>query len=285
MVIWNIRMSNTDIEKALLACFDQLDQALHKLSNRLPQEMTATWQPEGAINNHIQSALTDYWYYDNRDGRITTPYLAVAQVNHATLDAIHNINTLKRTFSRLCSGIRQSTPTVLPILKSTMSQRNQALHHALEPNQLARLHIKQLTRTIPTLSEVPEKIAFNWYTSGRSITHITKQEAWRRLCDMNQESTHIQIQLQDLARLPDNEPLAVVQVLAPIMRINVRFANRDRKAQNIALPLFIPNNASMPEIVPPPESKPEARTRKRRSDNVLEDQPFLKSLRVYRYRT
>jgi hypothetical protein len=285
MANWNIRMGTTDIEKALLACFDQLDQALHKLSNRLPQEMTAHWQPEGVIGNHIQTALTDYWYDDNRDGRITTPYLAVVQVDPSVLSTIDNINTLKRTFSKLCSGIGKSAPSVLPVLKSTLAHRHQTLHHSLQPNQLSRLHIKQLTRTIPTLPEVPEKVAFNWYTSGRSITHITKQDAWRRLCGMNQESKHIQIQLQDLARLPDNEPLAVVQVLAPIMRINVRFANRDRKAQNIALPLFIPNNAPMPEIVPPPESKPETRTRKRRSDNVLEDHPFLKSLRVYRYRT
>lgn len=278
-------MGSTDIESALLACFVQLDRALHDLSNRLIHDMAATWQPEGVIGNHIQTALTDYWYDDNRDGRVTTPYLAVAQVESAVLSDIDNVNVLKRTFAQLCRNIGQTAPSLLPVLKSTLAKRNQAIHHSLHPNQLARLHIKQLTRSIPTLSEVPEKIAFNWYTSGRSIVQITKQEAWRRLCGMNQESKHIQIQLQDLVQLPDNEPLAVVQSLAPIMRINIRFQNRDRKAQNIAMPLFIPKNAPFPKIVPPPEAKPSERTRKRRSDNVLEDTPFLRSLRVYRYRT
>ncbi len=55
---------------------------------------------------------------------------------------------------------------------------------------------------------------------------------------------------------------------------------------NVALPLFIPApDGRLPDHNLPPLQPPEARTRARRRDERLEDEPFLPSLRVYRYRS
>ena len=74
------------------------------------------------------------------------------------------------------------------------------------------------------------------------------------------------------------------------MRANLFFKEpladgRGRRAMNLALPLFIPaSDGRLPEHNQPLPRPPQGRTRARRSDERLEDDVFLPSLRVYRYR-
>ncbi len=277
-------MDTENVRSAINRCFDQLAVAIDDLVVQLPKHTSAVWFPEDAPDTLLSTAFTDYWYRDNRDGRITNTYFAVVQASQAYRQKVQNVNRLKSQFRTLCAQLRLHEPAALRQIQTTAAQRHPTLGSALEHHHLARLHIKQLTRLIPVLSDVPQKLAYHWYGSGRSIKRITKKQAWIRLQAMDQGRPHIEIQLQALSTLPDAEPLAIVQELAPIMRLNVTYENGRRQAQNIAMPLFIPEGAVMPVIVPPQGEKPTARTRRRRSDNVLEDQAFLPSLRVYRYR-
>lgn len=104
------------------------------------------------------------------------------------------------------------------------------------------------------------------------------------------EAPHIQVQLRKLAGLPSLEPLVKVQKQAPLMRANLFFREaledgRMRRAINVALPVFIPSsNGRLPDYNKVAPFPPEKRTWAKRSDERLEEEPFLPSLHIYRYR-
>lgn len=134
------------------------------------------------------------------------------------------------------------------------------------------------------------RVRLAWYSSGRSIKRVTAAEAEQMLLKYDVDAPHIQIQLQKLAGIPSREPLAKVQKQSPLIRANLFFKDplydgRLRRAMNVALPVFIPSDdGQLPNynrIAPFP---PKGRTRAKRSDERLEEDPFLASLNVYRYR-
>jgi hypothetical protein len=166
-----------------------------------------------------------------------------------------------------------------------LAKRYAMLNERLAREGLNRLHLKQVYRHIPLVVNRPEKVGFSWYTSGRSIKKITKKEAYDLLCRLNTDATHIKIQLERLATLKDSEPLARVQNQAPVLRANLVYTDKKRKSMNVSLPLMFPSEGKreLPEFNVPMSTPPTSRSRLVRSDNKLEDEPFLPSIRVHRY--
>ena len=84
--------------------------------------------------------------------------------------------------------------------------------------------------------------------------------------------------------------MAQVQTQAPLMRANLFFVEpladgHTRRALNIAMPLIVPaNEGRLPHLKAPAETPPTTRTRAKRRDEKLEDDVYLPSLRIYRYR-
>lgn len=112
---------------------------------------------------------------------------------------------------------------------------------------------------------------------------------------LDTEAEHVRLQLRLLAGLPPDEILTRIQPQAPLMRANLFYrepvlrddgeAPRTRRALNVSLPLFLPHDdLRLPSLNQPPSTPPTERTRARRGDVRIEDEPFLKSLRVHRYR-
>jgi len=266
--------------------FDQLVSEIEQVKISIKQSKHQYWSnlPEFEVDD-VLNALSDYWYLDGRDGRITNAYYAAVSVDDVYLYQLNKINALKLALKKEFSQIRKDSDTQLEAIKHQLTSRNPLLARKMESEGLARLHIKQLTRMIPVLEKTPELLSFNWYQSGRSIQKVTKQQVLKLLLKLDHASTPFQIQYQILASIDDNEPLAIVQQQAPLMRLNLKYANGTRKAQNVALPIFFSNNETFPNITPPPTEHPPTRVRKRRSDNKLEDVALLPALRVFRYQS
>lgn len=279
-----IQDNGINIIMTLLIQFDQLVSALEHLSFSLKKEQPKCWTAtEKSSLPYICNSLTDYWYQDGRDGRVTNSYYAAAMGSEDQIRQIDQINRLKLSLKKQFSEIRNKGNAQLEETKALLATRHPVLARELATQGLARLHIKQLTRTIPVLTKIPDKLAFNWYQSGRSIRKTTKKEVLERLLKMNHGQANFRIQHQALAQIPDSSPLAIVQELAVIMRLNVTYSDGDRSAQNIAMPVFFPVSGQFPSIKFPAATPPENRIRRRRSDNQIEDTAFLPGLRVYKY--
>ncbi|CAM3863388.1 DNA replication terminus site-binding protein [Vreelandella rituensis] len=276
------------IEKA----FDQIVTATHQLINQYSNDQTHAWalhspRPDAAW---LETALLDYWYEEGQDGRSTRPYIGMIAAGPDLLEAVAAVNAAKSVFSQVLAEIKREEKALIPELKGSLPARHPALASNLSGAGLARLNLKQCWRHIPVADAPVERVHLSWYTSGRSIKRLTVAAVEQKLMSMNTDSQHVEILMKTLASVPSREPLAQVQTLAPTMRANLFFIDplrdgRDRRAMNVPLPLFIPSiDGRLPLHNQPTPFPPESRTRKVRSDEKLEEEPFLPSLRIYRYR-
>ncbi len=273
--------------------FDQLVEVTNHLQEQLKKQQPECWMlgtdNPAASHHKLISCLSDFWYLDGQDGRVTRSYPGLVACNEDLWNQLGAVNSAKVAFSHAIDLIKRELPEELTNLRHELTLRHQGLHAHLREQGLARLHLKQTWRQLPGCEEPLKQIRMSWYSSGRSIRRLSLKEAEYRLLQMNPEAPHIKIQLQKLAGLQANEPLAQVQQQAPLMRANLFFeqprpGQPERKAINLALPLFVLNDqGKLPAFNQPSPQPPEARKRARRSDNQLEDTPFLPSIRVYRY--
>ncbi|MGM8930766.1 DNA replication terminus site-binding protein [Salinicola halophyticus] len=272
--------------------FDRLIDAVEHLATTYAERPTPAWAlGESRVDAPwLRRALTDFWYQDGQDGRETRNYIGVIAAGPALMEAVVAVNLGKARFGVTLKQIRQSAPRLIPEIKAVLPFRHPVLHDHLRGQGLARLHLKQCWRQLPVADAPLSRVRLAWYTSGRSIKRLSVAEAEAKLKQMDTSAVHIQIQLRKLGDIPDSEPLAQIQQQAPVMRANLFFREaledgRMRRAMNLPLPLFIPDPAlKLPHLNDPPVKPPTTRTRAKRSDQRLEDDVFLKSLRVYRYR-
>lgn len=276
----------------LEASFDHLiehTETLLEIYASAPREAWALDTPR-PDSDWLRRALLDFWYQDGQDGRATRSYVGLIAADEALLAAVANANAAKNDFAAILARIRQQAASLIPEIKAVLPFRHPALHDHLRGQGLARLHLKQCWRHLPVADAPLSRVRLAWYTSGRSIKRLTARDAERKLLALDSEAAHVRIQLKRLAGIPDGEPLAQVQRQAPVMRANLFFCEpladgRSRRAMNLPLPLFIPAaDGRLPDHNQPLPRPPAGRTRARRSDERLEDDAFLPSLRVYRYR-
>lgn len=281
----------------LEAVFGALIEGTAEVAEAYARSPGACWifgEPEPVEHDRaeawLRGALQDVWYQDGQDGRATRAHIGLVAASESVMEAVAAANTAKAEFAALTAKIRDQVPALIPEAKAVLPFRHPALHDHLRGEGLARVHLKQCWRAIPA-SEAPlARVRLAWYSSGRSIKKLTVREAEQKLLALDSDAPHIRIQLRKLAGLPSGEPLAQVQRQAPLMRANLFYREplddgRTRRAMNVALPLFIPApDGRLPDHNLPPLQPPEARTRARRRDERLEDEAFLPSLRVYRYR-
>lgn len=273
--------------------FDHIIEGVEHLVDTWSAARLPAWafSAQCADVDWLRQALLDVWYQDGQDGRTTSSHVGIVAADENTLEAVNGLNDAKTRFAHTAAQIRQQAPGLIPEIKAVLPFRHPQLHTHLMGTGLARLHLKQCWRSVP-LAEAPlSRVRLAWYSSGRSITRLTVADAEKRLLALDHEAPHIRIQLQRLAGIPSSEPLAQVQRQAPLMRANLFYrealANgRSRRAMNVSMPLFVPcPDQRLPDHNMPSPQPPGERQRARRRDERLEDEAFLPSIRVFRYRS
>lgn len=272
--------------------FDHLLDTIEAAASLYEQQTPSTWVFDQPTPDRywLREALFDMWHQQDQDGRETRNYIAIVAANEELLEAINNVNQAKVKLSERLQHIKQALPESFSDAKSRLPQRHPQVDEALRRNGLARLHLKQSWRQLPIAQAPVSRVRFAWYSSGRSIKRMSVQEAEKRLLQLDTDAPHIRIQLRKLADIPSSEMLAQVQTQAPLMRANLFFTEpladgHTRRALNAAMPIFVPDNGQrLPHIKAPLLHPPTTRTRARRRDEKLEQDAFLPSLRIYRYR-
>ena len=272
--------------------FDYLLATIDTAASLYEQQSPATWVFHQTTPSHhwLREALFDMWHEQDQDGRETRNYIAIVAANDELLAAIGAINQAKKVFSELLQRTKEAHPQSLSDAKNHLPKRHPHVDAVLQRNGLARLHLKQSWRQLPIAQAPISRVRFAWYSSGRSIKRLTVQEAEHKLLQLDNDASHIRIQLRQLAGIPSGEILAQVQTQAPLMRANLFFTEpladgHSRRALNAAMPIFVPdNNQRLPHINLPALQPPTTRTRARRRDEKIEQEMFLPSIRVYRYR-
>jgi hypothetical protein len=171
-----------------------------------------------------------------------------------------------------------------------LHRRWESVAMAMRRMGAARLNLKQAYRHIPVLDRRPIKIGFTWSKHGRVIQR-TSVAAARRLLEQRVETSQTRLELQRLAEIREIEVLARVRSVCPHLRANLVFSTENgspavcRRLMQAPLPILVPlrSGERLPEFVavsPDPPTTP----RLRRADIRIEDEPFLPSVRIHRYR-
>jgi hypothetical protein len=270
----------------LLVSFNNLLAANQQLSLQIQASDIKGWVcgDQKNISDALITAYSDYWYYQDSDGRKTKNYHGLFLANTAIIKTAEEVNIAKTIFRQAAQELQKQDRQ---LWLSSYGNLNDQRRRVLKSANIARLNLKQAYRLIPIIDATPEKIGFSWYTQGKSITRISKQKAYERLCKYG-DNSHIEIQKKKLASLNDYEELAIVQKQAPLVRANIVSRQQgkvSRRAMNSSLPFMLASidNNILPEFNKINTDPPLTNTRLRRSDNKISDEVFLPSIRAYRY--
>lgn len=230
------------------------------------------------------------WYEDSQDGRETLTCPGIVGASPNTLIAARACNIAKDNFKRAVLTLKSFSQHEIKGILIDLHQRWETVALAMRRMGAARLNLKQAYRHIPLLERRPLKIGFTWSKQGRVIQR-TSVAAARRLLEQRVETPQIRHDLQRLAELGSTEQLARVRSVCPHLRANIVFAEMNnsgvsRRLMQAPLPILVPLCAGeqLPEFVTVTPD-PSANLRLRRADVRIEDEPFLPSVRIHRYRS
>lgn len=229
------------------------------------------------------------WYEDSQDGRETLTCPGIVGAGADTLLAARACNAAKEEFKTAVLALKTLDRIETKGVMADLHRRWEGVAVAMRRMGAARLNLKQAYRHIPLLERRPLKIGFTWSKQGRVIQRTSVATA-RRLLEQRVETPQIRLELQRLAEIDEQEMLARIRSVCPHLRANIVFAESDtteapRRLMQAPLPILVPLQPGEPlpdfvAVLPYPSTSP----RLRRADVRIEDEPFLPSIRVHRYR-
>ena len=281
----------------LLECFERLLMELDTFCMAVRRDALPVWvsRTDAELQDSLDMRLKAIqlyralWYEGSGDGRETLTCPGIVGASAETLVAAQACNTAKDAFKSAVLALKQLGRVEEKAAIAHLHRRQELIASAMRQMGATRLNLKQAYRHIPLLMERPLKIGFTWSRQGRVIQRIKPAEA-RRLLVQRVKTPQIDVELQHVAQLNEQEVLAQVRSVCPHLRANLVFAvdgssSVRRRLMQTPLPVLVPLllDQSLPEFVPV-ASEPPVSLRLRRADVRIEDEPFLPSVRVYRYR-
>ena len=237
-------------------------------------------------------ALAQLEYLDTQEAREIIICPGFIGASPETLTLIDTLNQHKENFKKSILALKQqkiplSDPVINEKFEGILKKRPTLTAQTLQKFGLARLHLKQCYRIIPILPLFPLKISWTW-ANTRAIKRITRDEAEALLCK-KKNSIKKESELEKLMTIPKNQSLAIVQDLAPHLRANIVLDNHKHEKIRMMIkgpiPLFFLSQKGdpIPSFKPPPPKHGKNKDRLKRSDQKIEQIPFLTSIRVHRY--
>jgi hypothetical protein len=276
-------LSESELRVAALNAFEDLTKGIDTLSDAILADTDLiAWAQEtndvifpiaanASAREKTVSVLKQNQYLEHQDPREILICAGFVGASFDTIEQVRRVNAQKDHFKQ----------TILALKATKAANPNR-----LQKMGLARLHLKQCYRKIPLLTCAPHKLNWTW-ANTRSIKKISIIKAQELLLKKG-DDLGIQIQLQKLNQLPAHESLAIVQELAPHLRVNIVLMENGivrRLMMKGPLPVFFPAKPQtpFPTFAPPAKKRGRDQNRSIRSDVKLDPTPFLPAIRVHRY--
>lgn len=286
-----LRMEVLERFKELLAALDDLAAAVHADAGLPAWVSRSDAEIQDGVDMRRKAVLLyrALWYEHSQDGRETLTCPGIVGASLATLTVAQVCNAAKDAFKQAVLALKGLDRTDVVAVMADLHRRQETVALALQRMGASRMNLKQAYRHVPLLERRPLKIGFTWSKQGRVIQRTSVAVA-RQLLERRVETPQVRLELQRLAEIGEDEMLARVRSVCPHLRANIVFAGVaggvHRRLMQVPLPVLVPlrPGENLPEFVAVPPDPPVA-PRLRRADVRIEDQSFLPSIRVHRYRT
>jgi len=271
---------NLPNEKALITCFNKLYASLRLLCLHVYEQLESypLWVlEEGGFKHHrdrVIYALKLLTQKIDVGKQETWSCPGVVACNKETALLIQNVNQLKIQFKKLVQDLKKQHHT----------QDTKIVRDLLATKGHSGLKLKHVYRQIKYIPHQPCRVA---WSKGKAYTSVilSKEQAYHALLKAG-EGINIDIQLMKLDLLNPNEKLVKrIPIKSPWIANITHRTNGNTYYQKIvtSLPIFYldQNKDKLPIICC---AKSNHRRSTRRSDQKIEEKPFLESIHAYRYK-
>lgn len=233
--------------------------------------------------------LTRFVYTDDQPSRESVIYPAVLGASEKTLRLAAQLNVHKDRVRNLLKAMDDRLVTENIARGKTRTLTAQVLAH----EGLMRLHRMQVYRHVRLIHQRPDRIALGWARTRR-VKRCRATDIQTMLKGRLRRAAYPGLILADMERLTylgSGESLALVDQEPVHVRANLAWLKKDapgwlRRQVTLALPMLFTSRPGqmMPALKPLPNDADTGGSRVRRGGRVLEPEPFLRTLPVYRYR-
>lgn len=256
---------------------------------------SAEFSPE-RTREEIAEAITAIKYVDGQgvyESRIAPGIVVVAEEG---ISLAEQSNACKRALAAALAAMKGRTE--VGVINPRTGERGvRALREiALEAFYFGRLHYWQAAREFPVLREsaecigTPEYIGFMW-ANMKDVRHSSREEAMdliKRAQSVSNNPIPHDRDLQALAQLPPDEPLAIVHPGRVIPKANIQWPTRSKvrpkpRVRPAVLPLFMLGHHLPARFRPLPAAPTPKHFRLTRSDTEIESVPLLQTIPIHRY--
>ncbi|TBW57472.1 hypothetical protein EZI54_07375 [Marinobacter halodurans] len=245
-------------------------------------------------------AVTEWYFQPGQAATETTIHMAAIATSERTRQAIAQLNEAKSAFQDVVAQLRRSIHVerhergeLYRLLSFALERRpkvlrDNAIGEVVRDILHPRLSLRQAGRAIPLVDRLPTSIRWRW-VSDRASDRITPAQALA-LLEKKVDNPYVERDRQQLLALDPGEPLSIVKNSVSQLRISLVISPRAEDDTpylyvKSRMPLFYAGDdpgafRSAPQLIKVPENAPRFERIKK-----LEDEPFLKTLPVYRYRS
>jgi len=262
------------------------------------------YEPLTVLNEQVADAIVDnpnhpLWVYGDVDRKALGSF--ICDLEYLDDDAAGGSTTylpavvgLPAENCAMMVTINDLRTQLVELLKeadgNSSSEGIQLSKYILDKVHLRRLNRKATLRQFIVLQDTPQSISFMW-SKPTVNKRLTKQQAENVVAwhinkhDDSDIREKLLYEQKLIALLPDDEVVAKVY-MAPIHpRANIIINNKRMPVKAALMPLFYPANANdpLPDISPLPAIKV-LKKRLKRSDTLLEQEPYAPIVKIHRYK-
>lgn len=292
------RPEHTELSAAFLNAWPRFQELSEALRDAVVEEVALpcwVWRYGYGFTAREPAAeiYVQHFFDDEQDPRETVILPGLVAAGDSTRRLAHALNAARKQLKDALSAmdriqVRMTNPVTGRIRKERLGDL------VLRDAGLARLHRIQVYRDVHVLERRPDNVSFVWARTRR-VKRLSLQAVRERLMGMLDNPPQAELVREDLARLESlsrNEVLAFVEPMPCHARVNLAWRRPgetqgfDRAMRSAPIPLLYPAAAEdeLPSLKPLDPQRYALRQRAKRRDLKIEDQPFLSTLSVYRYR-
>lgn len=292
------RPEHTERSAAFLNAWPRFQELAEALRQAVIEEVTLpcwVWRYGYGFTARVPAAeiYTQHFFQDEQDPKETVILPGLLGASDETRRVAHALNAARNQVQEALSAMdRIQVGMTNPVTGRTRKERLGDL--VLRDAGLARLHRVQVYREVHVLERRPDNVSFVWARTRR-VKRLSIEAVRQRLQRLLDNPPQAELVREDLARLgslPRNEELALIDPMPCHARVNLAWRRQgetqgfDRAMRSAPIPLLYPAAADdeLPSLKPLDPQRGALRQRAKRSDVKIEDQPFLATLAVYRYR-
>lgn len=288
-------LTDTELTAQFLSAWPNFQRSVVALSEAITADIERpcwAWRctSDGGAREACAAIVRQYMYEDDQDPREVVILPGLVGSTEQVLRLAHAANARRARVKEALMALDRREVRITNPLTGRL-HRERLGDVVLREEGLARLQRMQVYRDVHVLDRRPDRVGYVWARTRRvqRLSVVDVRELVLKFLKNPPQEPFARADLDRLRNLRDDEPLALVEAQPCHARVNLAWKTADgfeRTMRPAAMPLLYPASPGeeLPMFKPLADDREERHPRTQRQDRRLEEQPYLSTLPVFRYR-